>query len=119
HVGVIGEEAVDELACRVGVEQRGADQPEIDRREDARVDERFLDDGQREAAGVGEPVAQRDRDEDPYAPGAVEAVDRGAVLDHGPVGARGEPCRQLAEYGPLAFSGELKVLSLASDYSNK
>ena len=82
-VRVVGEEAVDELAERVRVEECGADEPEVLRREDALVDQRLLDDREREPAGVGKRVADGDRNDDAESVAPVQCVDARAVGDRG------------------------------------
>ncbi len=81
HVGVIGEEAVRQLADSIGVEQCGTDEAEVGGAEDAGIDERFLDDAEREAAGVDDAVAERDREHHAQAMAAVKAVDGRGVRE--------------------------------------
>jgi hypothetical protein len=78
---VIGKKAVDQFAEGVSVKKRGADHAKLDRREDAFVEQRFLDDGQGQPAGIRKSVSQRDGDHHAHAMLPVGAVDGGAVAD--------------------------------------
>ena len=108
-VRVVGEEAVDELAERVRVEEGGADEAEVLGREDALVDQRLLDDGEREPAGVGKRVAEGDRNEDAESVPPVQCVDARAVGDRRARPARPRKRRAgTSRRGPVARADGLK-----------
>jgi len=62
---MIRQETVNEFSERVTVEQCGTNHAQFVKREYVVVDERFLDDGQTEAAGIDKAIAQRDCEHHP------------------------------------------------------
>jgi hypothetical protein len=100
-VRVVGEETVDELGEGVRVEEGGADETEVLRRKDAFVDQRLLDDRKRQPAGVGEGVAEGDRQHHPHPVLAEQGIDPPGVGDtrRRCAGFKPfEPCRHLNAY---------------------
>lgn len=91
---MVGQEAVGQLAQRVGIEQGRADHSQFAGRIQARVDQRLLDHAQRQPAGVDQAIAQGDRQHHPEAMLLEHAVDVGHVLRRGQVRASGKKLQQ-------------------------
>ena len=71
-------EAVQQLAERITIEQRRANQPQVFHREYALVDQRLFDDREAEAAGIDKAVAERNGQHHPNSIAPIDVIDSGA-----------------------------------------